>query len=859
MLAEYGHAPDPIQSWAEVSSSIKRVEGPIDGRCCGACLRCAAHGAPVCISTLLGGASFSPLDDGARKQLLVRLLKGRATRSDKKLLTHSLGAQSTTLAVRMRMPPRVAINWLRARRDLLPLVDMLVGLHGLGCEAFCTSIAVLCHWGVHPITLLLNERRVFSCCHFCAAAAISDFKIKARFGATDGPIPNAQLFDWQYVGQMLGRYDHEVFADMADLQERVDYEGTLPVANSATRYRERFDAMYTQKLREQGERFGYVCAQGRKGSGLPYLHLCEAGLTAVPTGSMPSAAVPEAALAEVPKMLLNKKLALIYMTKGEEDAVKFAYKHSRSDWMWKLELAKLRNLLPGSIGYYLGSARVSMYGESRFLGTLPNCPLMWGESHKEVDAKRFMEWQDVGYVANRDYKNYNICHSHARMIAFYAAAEGACRAQGECEMADEFAHLQSCLTDVGVYVDGEYNKWEYGLQSGWAHTMLFHCVHNVCAGATVESILNEDLGWKRWIARHQGDDSAEVWNEPLAGPIAQSILDAAGQVGQPTKQHFARDTGSWSEFLRIWYGQGQRRGATLRTISSFVSADSQHSPYEGGVAMCRAIVDGCNAVWRRAGGTLGWRESDIAVLLEYWGTSNAHYKEKGSTDWRLHLDQRSKQVIAAYPGMRWISHHKKTDTRARYPLEIGATLIKRARRNLNRAARAPDLMPYARQYAEDVIECSVERSSDYIGTVLRAAPPVPEEAPEEEWAAQNVVKRCRDGKGGWRNEDEFAKEVVVGHYFAGSERVARAYLKDGLRPVGHCSPRMVETLSRGIDLLAGKTRESIPLAARCYCCAEKYWSHIEHYLQSVRIKVPIHHELLGLLVAKRAIALGEWL
>jgi hypothetical protein len=596
-------------------------------------------------------------------------------------------------------------------------------------------------------------------------------------------------------------------------------------------------------------------------SGLPFLDLSVAALTAVPTGSMPSEGIPSSAASEVDKMLLNKKLALIYMTHGEEEAIKFANAHSRSGWIWKLEIAKLRNLVPGSIGYYMGSARVSMYGEASFLASLENCPLMWGEAHKQADNKLFMEWQRIGFVANRDYKNYNICHKHERMQRFYRAAAQAARDGGQVEMADEFEYLAKCLDDVGVQInDGTYAKWEYGLQTGWAHTMLFHCVHNTCAARAVEGIISEATGWKRYIGRHQGDDSAEVWSEPLAGPFAQAILDAAGQVGQATKQHFARDVDSWSEFLRVWYGRGMQRGSSLRSICSFVSADSQHSTYEGGTGMVKSIVDGCNTLWRRAGGHLGWRRSDVSVLLEYWSTSNEKFRNGKTTQWELHMAAgQDGYILCAYPDLRWKVQMRKVENRQRYPLEVGPILLRRARRNLHQAARAQEAYVYAEEYAKDVIECSVVRSGDVTGKVIGKADQLPDPSPSEQMVAEFAIKNCQKGRGGWRNEDAFSKEVVVGHYFAGSERVARAYLRDGRVPVGHCRPRMREILARGISLLAGKTRELVPLGAKYYCCAEKYWSHVELFLQRATNTHGCDPSVVGLAIARLAIETGEWL
>jgi hypothetical protein len=766
--------------------------------------------------------------------------------------------QTTTLANRVRLTPKIALKWLRGRKDLLPYLAMLTDLMGLGAGAFCTSVAIMTHWGKCRYLDLLSEKGVFSCCHLCAQEALADFKVKARFGVLDTDVDNGELFDWQYVTQMLGRYDHEIFSDMGDLQERLDYDGTLPVDNALAGYKLEFDEEYERLIAEEGRRFGYICSQNIRASGRPMLNLCEIALTTVPTGSIGAVGLTSAAVEEIDKMLLNKKLAIIYMTAGEEAAIKFSQQHARSGWLWKLEIAKLRNLVPGPLGYYMGSARVSAYGEGAFLATLQGCPLMWGESHKEADGKLFQSWMRYGYVANRDYKNYNLCHKHQRMQLFYRSARETAVRMGQDDLARELTYLEKCLDDVGVVMeDGTYHKWEYGLQTGWAHTMLFHCVHNSCAARAAELVISRRLPWRRYVGRHQGDDSAEVWSHVMAGPLAQSLLDASGQVGQATKQHFARTKDSWSEFLRIWYRGSAVRGSTLRAIASFVSADSQHAPYEGGRGMVKSIVGGCNTVWRRSGGRLGWRESDVSALLAYWAATNAQGRNGTVVDWRLYFGVQDSLHIGAYPTILYQTQDRKRVVESRYEVAVGDVMLRRSRRNLQRVARVPDAHEYARGYAEDVLECSVERSDTFVkGRIVER---VEEESGsrDDAFIAQQAVKSLHRGAGGWRDRDEFAKEVTVGYLFAGSERVARAYTRDhGIRASVPSGLR--EVVERGLGVLAGKTCRSQKLAADYYVCSERYWSHVEGILQGGMFS-HVRHRAVGRCIAALCIAQGEWI
>lgn len=857
LMEVLGHAPDPEYTYDEIIGSMLAVQPPKERGTC-MCLACAKHG-EVCLPVKGGG-----MTDVERNRVLRAVLRGGAVRKDVKRLRDSMVFQSTTLEQRTRLGVKLAIKWLRGRRDLLKYTPTLVGVAGMGAGVFCTYVAALTS-GAHPeLHDLLLQKKAYMCCIKCALESQKEFKIRVRFGAYDKPEKNGEIFDWQYSTHMLGRFDHEAFADKEDLLERTDYDGTLPVKNGVSYLKQRFDELYERALMDEGERFGIICAQARSTSGQPFHHLTEMALTSVPTGSMPSSGINKAALSEIDKQMLNKKLAIIYFTKGEEEAIKFGQRHARSNWMWKLEIAKLRNLVPGTLGYFLSSARVSVYGEARFLGTMENVPLMWSEARINEDNVRFAGYQDYGYVACRDYKNYNVCHKHERMQMFYRAAAAACRRAKEYEMATEFDNCAKCLDDVGVYVDGEYHKWEYGLQSGWAHTMLFHCTHNSCAGKVVAQLVEELTGWRRYIARHQGDDSQEVWSDPIAAPLAQAILDAGGQVGQATKQHFANEKGSWAEFLRVWSGNGVHRGSALRIIGGFVSNDSQHSPTQGGVETIRTIVSIANTVWRRLGGVLKWRESDMGALLQYWCVTNAGYRNSEPVDWRALLSERGGLLIAAHPSMQWRVIGGRYVRTMRHRVEVGPTLLKRARRNLNAMARIPDPGRYAGEYAQDMLACAVEHGVDM--TNVKVAPTVPcgqaelelEMAKEVAYSSRVIVRRCIQGEHGWEDSDSFCEQVAINYLYAGSESAARKHIASGEPIFLGARGKLRSKVLRGIDLLAGRTSKDVALKTQNFACAEKYWSHIEVALRKVGSLIRVQR-WLGLQVALEALKTGDWI
>lgn len=858
LLRLIGHAPDPSLRYNEIVDSMKVVVTPQE-RGGDMCLACSRWGSPVVQS--VGDHAIS---DSRRMLLIKKILLGASQRRDEKELKDSMVFQSETLRVRTRVVPIIAIKWLRGRRDLLRFLPTLVGVAGMGAGVFCSYVTALVAGGGGTLHELLLSKRCYTCCIKCALDSQKDFKVLVRYGCCDRVELNGDMFDWQYSTHMLGRFDNATFSDKEDLMMRVDYDVNMPVKNGVSSLKDRFDELYEAELRSEGRRFGYTCAQSLLTSGQAYHHLTEMALTHVPTGSIGSRGVNELAAAEIEKMQLNKKLAIIYLTKGEEEALKYAECHARSGWLWKLEIAKLRNLVPGTLGYYLGSARVSAYGESRFLGQMPDVPLMWSEARKAAVDAKFGGWQKYGYVACRDYKNYNLCHKHERMQMFYREAAGVCRQLGVHEMAVDFDFLERCLDDVGVYVDDKYNKWEYGLQTGWAHTMMFHCVHNSSAGRVVERMVHELTGWRRYVASHQGDDSREVWSDPFAGPLAQAILDASGQVGQAEKQHFAADRNSWAEFLRVWYGDGVTRGSALRVLGGLVSADSQHSPHEGGCEMIKTICETINDVWRRQGGVVGWRQQDVAYLLEYWSTSNAEFRLRGAVDWRAMLSERFGLSLGAFPDMQWRAEGGRMQRQRRYKVEIGPYMLKRARRNLQAIGRVPGLGKYAAEYAEDVISSGVETSVDMVGVRC-----VKDEAcgekklelkmkPVLELGASEIVDNCLRGAHGWQDKDEFSRMMTINHLFAGSETVASRYVRENKIISLHGSGRLRENLKKGLKLLAGETSIESKLVKQNLVCAKKYWPHVEAFLRDKPYCAGVQRAL-GHHVARVAMMLGEWI
>jgi hypothetical protein len=276
---------------------------------------------------------------------------------------------------------------------------------------------------------------------------------------------------------------------------------------------------------------------------------------------------------------------------------------------------------------------------------------------------------------------------------------------------------------------------------------------------------------------------------------------------------------------------------------------------EGGYEMLRTIVTTLNTIWRRTGGVVELRDGDIGALMTYWATSNEAHRNGEMLDWRSVMGRHTGMVLASHPHLQWNVAGMKIRKRRRYPAAVGPVMRRRAARNLELAGRVARLGEYAEEYALDVLESSVINSYDVeegkVGENVRIAKP----NRDEEFAAERVIVSQQSGRGGWRDEDSFCKQVAVGYLFAGSERTARAYLKDGGRVAVSAGGTFQKKICRGLNLLAGRTSEDKPLNQGFFVCSEKYWSHIETVLRQTRNGV-LRQTELGFAVAQRAIAMG---
>jgi hypothetical protein len=106
--------------------------------------------------------------------------------------------------------------------------------------------------------------------------------------------------------------------------------------------------------------------------------------------------------------------------------------------------------------------------------------------------------------------NYNVAHKHEDIQLFYAGMKAGLHPQTHPIIADALDNIKECLDTVGIKgPDGTEYRWNYGLMSGWRHTMLINTSFNAMIARVAHFMLKkyEDISCYDTLA--VGDDSTE--------------------------------------------------------------------------------------------------------------------------------------------------------------------------------------------------------------------------------------------------------------------------------------------------------------------------------------------------------------
>jgi len=787
-----------------------------------------------------GGGIFGPTTtcEGTRRALLWKLLtSARWTATDDnawKEMLADIPSMSRSMDVRTVVTGKVVLSWLRGRPDLKPCINLLVDATYLGWGCFATVVTALANFGATELLQDLARKRRLYGDHIKVNKWLKTLGgyLRAETTHANG---YADSFGWQYVVALLGRYDHEFMDDVSDMQERTNYDVLRTMNMMSGHWEQCLDEIELECFLE-GEKFALCGIDNvRKKGNSDFDALETRALTDVPTGSYPQdMRVP--ASAELPPELKNKKVGMQLLTPREAHMLFYDINEAQS---WgrshrKTEVAKQRNLNAGSAGMYYHQATLSSEGESTYLSRLENTPIEVAEYQKRSVMEATVRVAKNGYVACRDYANFNIVHRKTEMQAFYFGMRRRYAAAGMERAAFSALWVASALDDYGVIADGVKYKWEHGLMSGWRHTMLINTVLNVICGRVARRLVEEKLGWVAMAALHTGDDSVEVYDQILAGPLVQAGLDTIGKQGQPSKQEFACERGNWMEFLRILYTQsGGEAASAMRAVGSFVGKDTQSGAANTGGQAVAGLIDAINQMHRRTPGGTQMRLSDVGTLLGYWATSIEQMGQGRRGDWRVAflpiesggLGQR----LAAWPRLRAVGQGRLDEEKQ--IVDVPPALAKRSAAKL--AARVSrDIAAYHPHYTAEFTSIA-ERPSMSMENVgagklrlvnTEKTRPVQRGCEAAELVrlgmdardvdvaisdASGMMENMQNGAIGNAGRDLHAEELAVGTLFAGSRRLAMAYMRDHPSyTVGLDGSAMAATRERGLRNLAGNKPEA---------------------------------------------------
>nr|QXI69648.1 RNA-dependent RNA polymerase [Rhizoctonia solani dsRNA virus 14] len=280
----------------------------------------------------------------------------------------------------------------------------------------------------------------------------------------------------------------------------------------------------------------------------------------------------------------------------------------------KLELNKIRQLLPGPVWHWLGET-VVLWGVERSAYRRDDYIAL-----EKPATVRFQRLHDRLHRAGKhpgrptldmDYADFNITHMISDMQKIYrtirdAALEVSTPGQtwGDTDYAGFVARccswLIECLTDLNMRADGGDGHIHHlirGLWSGWKSTQFINTLENSNYFNQARICLTDILGYDPVIkAEGQGDDMDAVMNDLTDAMITVLYFQRCGHEMQPLKQLIGPYS---SEFLRITAHDGQLYGNLSRTIGSFCSSDMQSPELENGPVAVQGMNMAVNTMIRR--------------------------------------------------------------------------------------------------------------------------------------------------------------------------------------------------------------------------------------------------------------------
>jgi len=765
----------------------------------------------------------SAWDNGLRTNMILRTLKGDSVRSGfLDFVRSSIPHYTNALRVRVRLTDHILYKWLWGRRDLQEYLPLLVESSYLGFQCFAAIASLLCRTENPAYLVEFINLKIYSGCVVCVLERLSLYKQYCREFSThcgDKHVA-AKVFGQQYMDCTLGRFDHPAFLDSEDYESRIG-SGQPKVINAVSCHSARFTELYNMRIKAHGAAFAHCVLNGAPAD-TTHLRPENTVLTSVASGSISGEYVNDLARSEIDQNDFNKKIAFAYMTEKEAFS-RFtdpAELHSRSTVGQKTEPKSMRNVVPGTVPLYYWSSHLSAFGEKAFLSRLKNVTMMSSAGVQDAAVQRLATMAEESFTACRDYKNWNVAHLHTEFFDFYGSMSEVFKAYERPDLLIASESILTCLKDVGVYgPDGTFFKWEYGLQTGWRHTMLINTVFNVAAGEAMDLLLLE-LGLPpRLAALHQGDDSAELYLCMYDGPFVQAVLDGAGKLGKAAKQHFAPKLGSWIEFLRLYYDGRGVYGSVSRAVSYSISVDTQHDDVRSSPEQAMSCLETENTIYRRSGLVGSLRKGDLLFYLEYWLTPSEQLKK----DERLPLDYLFASIsrggrgarLLQFPDLQGTGLYSGEVLFVRQPRETPG-MESRARSKLVHLSPL-DLSAFGKEYAQTVLKSTiamhtcvtvVEPSTEsLLSTKVRRSDRKPSDDTmnEAKYIASRVLANLAFIPISDYEAEDKNVDVAVGVLFAGSREIADAYIRKNGIPSYSVRLDKKGMVKKGLDRLACKT------------------------------------------------------
>jgi hypothetical protein len=722
----------------------------------------------------------------------------------------------------------------------MPYVAVLRKFLKYGRTAFESLVSALCFGAAHKVIMQCDALGIFDSSF---ETAYANLKVVQEYVRLRGIILNdGEVFGEQYVSLLLGRVDNVIFHDYDDARGRTDPH-KLERANYMSRYVGDYKVRLEQELQKEARRFATIIAKrvmSLRSEGLNDQQIVErvrpenAYLANVAAGGTGGYYVPAGMQIECDDSDKSKKVLFAYMC-GTEARFVFdnpANYHTYTKVFFKTE-EKARLLAAGSQAAFYHQSILSALAETEFLDSLPETPMLWSAPKKQDFFASHHTTHSNSYNVCRDFKNFNECIRHRDLEKhwFGTIADEMKRQQVPADLIHSANACEVMMTAVGVIIDGQRIPWVHGLQSGWRMTMLLNTVMNICMGRAARAVVSEKTGISFFACLHQGDDSKESCSSPWGGPLVQSLLDAAGMPGAPLKQLFPSRRGGGFEFLREWITPGTRAGSAIRAACRFTCPDLQSPVPVGGVDMGAAVATSIEKVRRRLKSDK-LRVRDMETIVAHWTRSPEDAAAGRPAEWRAVFLPRNRGGLGITSTLIDPDRFNGTVTLVtERRLGMGDTTLLESivKHKLPTLQKNLPLARYSKAYTEDVVEAS-RGTRQYVEAAnitgcssveySRRVRDREQRAKEIHLHATSVMNMERQIMHAARREfsmEESAKEYLIAAQFGGSERAARAWVRDGCPMFGHFpGGRKGELCQLGLKTLRDTKPDSgLPIIPTC--------------------------------------------